>query len=483
MQILTKERGRLMINLFESIPSGFFNCLASGSNNRIYSDCLQIIYDQYDREISYRIPRNRIRDALAAYLLENHVEYVDADEEGEGRKNYNDMAGSIIRRFCAKDVGWLEEDSDDVTYEKLIIMTEQGILLAEFLQRLCRPEREEFSSYIYNIYNILKNDGQWIQEPYVNGLKNIYRNARLLSKSLKRLSTFIKKIIERMVKEESLESLTENIIEYCEGDFIREYARLTKQQNIHIYRSYIRQRLDEIRGDHEKYEALVKGCETEEGLTEEEAEDQVLDMFQAANVFLTEDYDRIMRDIKHKINVYLQIAIGRARFLRSRESDVRGSVEQTLRYIVEEMKDLGWKEEMPEEFNSLFALERNEFLDTGSLRYPRKAQRIKRETTAQLQEMTEEDIARAREAHEREAYNPYSKEKMKLYLEQIMGSEKKIDSSQLPLKEKEDLLCALSAVAYAQENGYRIRPVDDYVETNKMLLRRFEIEKEGDGWA
>ena len=30
-------------------------------------------------------------------------------------------------------------------------MTEQGILLAEFLQQLRAPEREEFSSYIYNI--------------------------------------------------------------------------------------------------------------------------------------------------------------------------------------------------------------------------------------------------------------------------------------------------------------------------------------------
>ena len=38
------------------------------------------------------------------------------------------------------------------------------------------------------------------------------------------------------MREESLESLTENVLEYCEGDFIREYARLTKQQNIHMYR-------------------------------------------------------------------------------------------------------------------------------------------------------------------------------------------------------------------------------------------------------
>ena len=253
-----------MEKLFNVIPSGFFNCLASGGNQEIYSDCLLLIYEQYEREISYRIARGRIRDAVAAYLLENHVRALEGEEENGVQKTYNDLANAVIRRFCSREVGWLEEDQDDATYEKHIVMTEQGILLAEFLQQLCQPEREEFSSYIYNIYNVLRSQEQWAENPYVNCLKNVYRNAKLLSKSLKRLSTFIKKIIERMVQEESLESLTENIIEYCEGDFIREYARLTKQQNIHIYRSFIRARLENMQNDAGLYEQLVSGCQAEE---------------------------------------------------------------------------------------------------------------------------------------------------------------------------------------------------------------------------
>ena len=395
-----------MIKLFEVIPSGFFNCLSSGSNNTVYSDCLQIIYEQYDREITYRIARGRIRDALAAYLMENHVDFLEAEEANGSRKNYNDMANSMIRRFCSKEVGWLEEDNDDATYEKHIIMTEQGILLAEFLQQLRKPEREEFSSYIYNIYNVLRSGEQWSRDPYAEGLKNVYRNAKLLSKALKRLATFIKKIIELMVREESLESLTENIIEYCDGDFIREYSRLAKQQNIHIYRSFIRARLDDMQSDEELFELLVIGCAVEEDLEEEAAKEYVRDMIQRTKGFLSEDYDRIMRDIKHKINVYLQIAVGRARFLRNREADVRGSVEQTLRYITEEMKELDWKSELPDAMNGLFLLDRHEFIDTGSLRFPRKAQTIRKATYAGLEEITEEDMKKAREAYEREAYKP-----------------------------------------------------------------------------
>ncbi len=467
-----------MKNLFDAIPSGFFNCLSSGSNNRIYADCLLVIYEQYEREITYRIARNRIRDALAAYLLENHIHFLEPDDARKEERNYNDIANGIIRKFCAKDIGWLEEDNDDATYEKNIIMTESGILLAEFLQRLIMPEREEFSSYIFNIYNILQNTEQWSQDPYVNGLKNIYRHARLLSKSLKRLATFIKKIIERMVKEESLESLTENLLEYCDGSFIREYARLTKQQNIHIYRFFIKSKLDDFLNHSEINELLMIGCALEEELEESEAKEYVTDMVQATKRFLAEDYDRIMRDIKHKINVYLQIAIGRARFLRNRGVDMRGNVEQTLRYIVREMEDIGWKETIPEEMQGLFTLDRHEFMDAGSVRYPRKPQAIKKETVIKLEEMTEADIEKARLAHEKEAYNPYAKEKMKEYLESVMGKNAGISSEDLPMQSKRDLLCALSAVAYSDENGYSVEVLDGYLEVNQMLLRRFDITKE-----
>ena len=72
--------------------------------------------------------------------------------------------------------------------------TENGIALAEFLNRLEKPEKEEFPSYIYDKYNTLNNAEQWKENPYVNGIKNINKNARTLSKALKKLSTLVRKI-------------------------------------------------------------------------------------------------------------------------------------------------------------------------------------------------------------------------------------------------------------------------------------------------
>ncbi len=462
-----------MFQVFGAVPRGFFNCLASGSNQQIYADCLQLIYREYEREISYRIPRNRIRDVLALYFLEHHVSL--SAEEGLPEVSTGDMASAVLRKFCSKEVGWLEEETDDATYEKQILMTEQGIALAEFLNQLEQPEKEEFSSYIFNIFNTLSNEEQWKENPYAGGIRNVYRNARSLSKSLKKLSTFIRKIIEKMVQEETLESLTENILAYCEGDFIREYARLTKQQNIHIYRNYIKGRLDEMLLNGMLMEQMAAECAKEEELSAQDAEDHVYEMIQATRRFLVEDYDRIMSDIKHKINVYLQIAVGRARFLRNREQDVRGNVEKTLHYLISESEDLGIRETLPSELDDLFLINPNEYLDENSLFYPRKNRVIRTASTEELEELTPEALAAARAAQEKEAYNPYSKDKMKRYLQMQLNGHHELISDTLPMENKQQLLADLASVAYAADNGYRIEPLEGYYETEHMILRRFRI--------
>ena len=471
----TNKRIKTVPNLFDIIPVGFFNYLASNSNHRIYADCLQLIYDEYDREISYRIPRSRLRDALAIYLMENHVEL--DDENTNINNNYNDMASAVLRKFTAKDVGWLEEETDDMTYEKHIVMTEAGIQLAEFLALLKNPEKEEFSSYIYTIYNTLHNKEMWKNNPYIDVLLQVHRNARMLSKALKKLSTFIRKIIERMVNEETFESLTENILEYCEGSFIKEYTRLTKQQNIHVYRGNIRKKLEELQNK-DTFEMLVIGCAVEDDITEEEAEEKVYNLLQATKRFLTDDYDRIMKDIKHKINIYLHVAVGRMRFIHSRGMDVRGSVEKTIKYIIEEMQEFGMKDEMPEEINRLFLLDRNVFIDKNSLRCSRKQQQIKKAVATEIEAMTEEQIEAAKLAQQKEAFNPYSIEKMRAYVEKLLAGGDSIDSQNIPKQRKNDLLANLSAVAYSDENGYIVETKEGYMEVGQMLLRNYTIRRE-----
>ena len=134
------------MNIFNIIPIGFFNPLSSGSNNRVYADCLQVIYAEYDREITFKMERERIRDAIAGYLMDNHIETIEEIDEqslkqdGYAEKtlqsSYLELASQIIRKLSSSEVGWLDEEIDDATYGRNIIMTEQGITLAELLEKL-----------------------------------------------------------------------------------------------------------------------------------------------------------------------------------------------------------------------------------------------------------------------------------------------------------------------------------------------------------
>ena len=463
------------MNLFDAVPRGFFNYLSSGSLSRVYSDCLEIIYREYERQISFRLPRAVIRDAVAVYLLENHIQL--EDENGEEAKNSQDAASAVLRKFSDENVGWLEEETDDQTFEKQIMMTERGVMLAEFLQALRTPEKEEYASYIIDIYNLLNNPDVWREHPYINGLKAIHKQAGLLSGALKKLGTYIRKIIERLVQEETLESLTENIIEYCEGSFIREYARLTRQQNVHVYRERIRPGMNRLKDDTDMLRALTEDCMTEENLPRRLAEDRVLDMIQTASLFLYEDYDRIMTDIRGKINAYLHIALGRARFLRSREKDLRGGVERAIRYLWEETGDLGLRDDLPEDLQSLFLISGVQYLDENSLRYPARSYRVIAETESDYEELGEEELQRQLEEQRREAYDPFSRERSGAWLKEVFRNRTSLSAEELPLNSRDDLLMSLSAAAYARENGYDIQVGDGYLETDRLILRNFTITR------
>lgn len=464
------------MNVFDVIPSDFFNCLAGNSNNRIYADCLELIHNQYDKEISYRLERSYLRDVLAAFLLENHLDL--SDEENNSTAG-NDEANFVLRKFIS--VGWLEEDHDDTTFEKFIVMTDNGIALAEFLQKLKRPATPEFSSYILNIYNRFNSkEYETKQELYNFILRPTFSDAKSLSSSLKKLSTSIKKIIEKMNHEGSLESLTENIISYCDGDFIKEYSRLVHQQNIHIYRNFITRKLDEMKqGDY--FSLLCSELIAEEKahkivISNMEAEERVYEMIDSTKKFLHDDYNRIMDDIKQKINTYIHIAIARERMLRNKGLDIRGVVEQTLRILISS-EDLSDKDDI----GTLFNIQKYEYVDQSSVWYPHKSQQVLHNIESDYFELSEEEKKRQQYILEQESHNPYSKDEMKRFMDNMFNqsNEDFIDNRNFDYSKKDGILKSMAAVSYAKENGYLIETDGTYIESENFVTKHWRAKKNG----
>lgn len=175
--------------------------------------------------------------------------------------------------------------------------------------------------------------------------------------------------------------------------------------------------------------------------------------------------------------MHLHIAVGRIRFIRNNGTDNRGSVEQVIKLLKESTSELDMRDELPEEYQNLFRLDRNEYLDLVSVKYPRKNRAIRKATVSMVELPTDEDIDAAKRQQEMEAYNPYSKEKMKMYLEELFSCKKELHSDDIPHETHDELLAAVSAVAYGEENGYNIEVEDGYVESNNLMLRKFVITK------
>jgi hypothetical protein len=279
-----------------------------------------------------------------------------------------------------------------------------------------------------------------------------------------------------MNHEGSLESLTENIISYCDGDFIKEYSRLVHQQNIHIYRNFITRKLEEMKQP-ENFTLLCTELITEEKshkvlISNMEAEERIYEMIDSTKKFLHDDYNKIMDDIKQKINTYIHIAIARERMLRNKGLDIRGVVEQTLRILISTENNFE-----KDNLGTLFNIQKYEYIDQSSLMYPHKSQQILHNTESEYYELSQEEIERQKYILEQESLNPYSKDHMKKYMDDLFKQNEIIDNTQFNYSNKEDILKSLAAVSYAKENGYSVETDGTYIESENYITKHWRARK------
>ena len=184
-----------------------------------------------------------------------------------------------------------------------------------------------------------------------------------------------------------------------------------------------------------------------------------------------------MRDIKHKINMHIHIAVGRIRFIRNTGRDAQGNVEQILKLLRSSVDEGNILEDISEDMRNLFTLDNNQYIDRSSIWNPRKNRVIKQTVTTEVGMLTQEEMDDARIQMQKETFNPYSKRRMKLFLDSQMGNDNEIDCSVLPMNNRQELLSDISAVAYGEENGFEISVGDGYIECDDLLLRRFTVRR------
>lgn len=200
-------------------------------------------------------------------------------------------------------------------------------------------------------------------------------------------------------------------------------------------------------------------------------------MIDSTKKFLHDDYNKIMDDIKQKINTYIHIAIARERMLRNKGLDIRGAVEQTLRILIS-LEENGADFETLETA-ALFNLQKYEYVDQSSIMFPHKSQQVLHNTESDYFELSEEEIQKQKYILEQESLNPYSKDEMKKYMDELFrqSGNRIIDNNTFDYSRKEDVLKALAAVSYAKENGYLIETDGTYIESENFITKHWRARK------
>lgn len=489
-----------MARLFDNVPRRFFNPLAAtangGNQQQFYAECMLMINVLFADRM--QVGREDLKDGIVNLLLADHIESIDEMDTdavsfgkpavfaGSGRETLGEsgqspeerMANHVISYLANEEVGWIEEGIDSRTYSRTYMFTEQGMRLADYIQRASSMQLDEMSNYLYNTYLVLsdftRHRKEWENNnPYTLVILNIYTNIKSLASSLKMLRRSIKRIVQRVTGRLTFQELMDNLGEYIDGDFIGEFTRLVDSENASLFRGPITAMLRQMMDSSKTEELFIRDCmkaEKEQHLTWEAARIQVYEQVTFIEDFLTDGYLHIVRDIRSQMVEYVMTV----RLKLKMTMDIADNAQEVLGQFIRKLSGYAAGEDTPESLLAAFRILENYYISQGSVKSgARRREKIENQVAEQTL-LTEEEILEEQEKMRRMQDVPYTKDKMRLYADKykIHGM---VRAADLPLDSKEDALASVAVAAFAPANQMDVHVDNDYIRTEKVQLRDFTL--------
>ena len=489
-----------MGKLFENLPRRFFNPLAAMSGGedlqQFYAECLLLINSLFaDRT---QIGRDDLKDEIINLLLADHIQSVDETENADpvgktifspgsrlsdnepGQSREDRMANHVISYLADETVGWLEEGIDSRTYSRTYMFTEQGMMLADYIQRASSQKLDEMSNYLYNTYLAMDDFARHRRErennhPYTLVIDNAYNNITSLAKSLKILRRSIKRIVQKVTGRLTFQELMDNLGDYIDGDFIGEFTRLVDSENAALFRAPISSMLKRLMDSKQTEEIFIRDCMKagkEEHLTWEQARDRIYEKTTFIEDFLTEEYPKMVRDIRNQMVEYVMTV----RLKLKMTMNIADNAQEVLGRFIQNLSGFAAGDDTPESALSAFRILENYYVSSGSVKNGTvRRQKLKNEVAEQTI-LSREDIREVQEKMRRMQDVPYTKDKMRHYTEKYMRNGL-VRAADFPLDTKEDALAAFAAATFAPANRMDVFVDDNYIRSGQVQLRDFTLKE------
>lgn len=341
------------MDIFDLIPENFFSILSS-KNKRLYVRALIECFRIYETGSILGVDKKMVADELANFL-EHHDNYnYDSSEDEvdnldedvlEAKTSKRSLAYYILRKF--EECGWIYVDVDG-DYQEILNFTDAGITITEALMQIYpRYQRNdydyydsdyddfvpaqptnEYNGYIYTIYCLLTNP---LINDYAVVCQEVYRNTRLLIRSLRKLDSRMKDYITQVLETTEIKDLIIKLIDYKNELIDGSYLKLKTGDNINKYRLPIVSCLEDFEQNDNIMYAIASSYKERFRDPDEAYKKAYRDLDEMIDIF--NSLDSFISEIDYKYKKYIDSSIGKIKFLLTEDDNVTGKINTILRYI------------------------------------------------------------------------------------------------------------------------------------------------------
>lgn len=468
------------MNLFQIMPEDFFKPLTS-KHKAIYIDCLGIIYNTYQTELSFGVDKEIVLEELRYYFDDQSSEEIvfDEDEASEIARDSGTKANAIL--FRLKNCGWIEyEISKD--HRVNVNLFDYAITMIESFNKIVQNEEIEYQSLVSQIHGILLNKEAY-KKPYEYIIKPVGQNTEELIGGLKKLNTNIKKHIEGITNEKTAGEIIHDFFDYHKDIGSKAYHRIKTSENISYFRTSIIEKLYYILEHKDIFHGAVLGymeIEQEEDLERagDLLEEKILNVIVALR-----KYDDIITEIDYKNTKYMGSAVARAKFLLSNTNNAEGKISNILRYMTEEFnndRDLDLWHDLDDDFLKIFNIFPQGYMDNDSLyTMPISRKMYKPEQFSQKLGLSQEEREQRKRILQEKNNNRFSRKNINSYIDQVLKGRKTVLASTLPLESRRDLIRIIFISLYGNDkkSSYKITKTNRVIERADFRFPDFMIER------
>lgn len=321
------------MELFQIIPSNFFNIFLS-DNRELYIQSMLEIYKE-TKDNSYDLMINQCVALLSNYHDDKIFKYKSElfDEEVSDEKIIENYSKKIVKNLTY--YGWLEESI--VFEEKAIYISipSYSIQIIEAIKNIINPPTFQTEKCITNIYFNIKaitkdNIISWINVQ--NSYDSILELERLYQEMIFNLKVYYNRLLEKSNISNLIEEHFDN---YTLSPLFNKYFSLKTDDNVYKYRYEIISIINNIVNDDELVKIISKQLSTKKQINETEAEGEILLCLDKIKTTL-EDVDRKQSLVNKKHNQYVEATLNRINYLKNRDEDFKGNIIKILKIISED---------------------------------------------------------------------------------------------------------------------------------------------------